>query len=130
MKAKPSKFLESHRVRDGVLASDAGYGNNGAFDVPFDKVTMCVVASSEAGWDHVSVRTEERNATICGHCSVHVKTPIWDEMDYIRKLFFRGDEWVIQYHAPTDKHVNNHPHVLHLWRSQDEDMPVPPWWMV
>ncbi len=121
MQAKPSKFLESHRVRDGQRGSDASYGNNGAFEIPLGNESLGVVASDGEGWDHVSVQ-------VVG--PLGSRTPSWDDMDYVRKLFFRGDEWVVQYHPPTDKHLNDHPLVLHMWRSQRETVPVPPSWMV
>ncbi len=75
---------------------------------------MC---SDKGGWDHVSVHIETRSGIRC---------PWWDEIDYIRKLFFKGDEWVMQLHTPVDKHINKHPSTLHLWRPQDQVIPVPP----
>lgn len=121
MQSKPSKFLESHRVLDGVLASDKSCGNNGAFELAYNDVLLVIIASSDGVWDHISVHSVGEHGS---------QTPTWDEMDYVRKLFFRNDEWVIQYHAPTDKHINDHQHVLHMWRPQIEKLPVPPRWMV
>ena len=121
MQSKPSKFLESHRVSEGSLASNRSYGMNGAFELTYNNLLLAIIVSAEAGWDHVSVHAVGRSGS---------QTPTWDEMDYVRKLFFRGDEWVIQYHAPSDKHIEDHPHVLHMWRPQNEMLPVPPAWMV
>lgn len=121
MRSKPSQFLESHRVDSGPLSSDSSYGNNGAFELTYNDVLLVIIASSDGVWDHVSVHTVGRDGS---------QTPTWDEMDYVRKLFFRGDEWVIQYHAPVNKHIENHPDVLHMWRPQRETIPVPPAWMV
>ena len=121
MQSKPSKFVESHRVLDGPLASDKNYGNNGAFEVPYNHVLLMIVVGSGGGWEHVSVHAVGGGGS---------QTPSWEEMDYVRKLFFRADEWAIQYHAPTAKHIEHHPHVLHMWRPQNETIPVPPTWMV
>ena len=123
MKTKPTKFLERHRVRNGELASDESDGMNGAFVIklhrwhPQGYATAMVVCSDRRGWDHVSVHIETPLEQRC---------PTWEEIDYIRKLFFRGDEWVMQLHAPADKNINEHPYTLHLWRPQNESIPVPP----
>ncbi len=120
MRSKPSKFLERHRERDGELASDESDGMNGAFLVPLPHVRAggaIVLCSDKGGWDHVSVHIETPLRQRC---------PTWEEIDYIRKLFFRGDEWVMQLHAPADKNINVHPYTLHLWRPQNESIPVPP----
>ena len=69
------------------------------------------------GWDHVSVSAKNR-------------TPTWAELEYVRKLFFKPHETVMQLHVPESDHVNCHPFCLHLWRPQNEKIPRPPEWMV
>lgn len=64
--------------------------------------TAASVEGSE-GWDHVSVSTASR-------------CPVWDEMEHIKRLFFKDDETAMQLHVPPTRHVNCHPHCLHLWR--------------
>lgn len=76
-----------------------------------------IIASWGMGWDHVSVSREDR-------------CPRWDEMEYVRTLFFDENEWVMQLSAPRNKHINIHTKCLHLWRPQNELIPVPPNWMV
>jgi hypothetical protein len=118
MKDMPNKHLECHRDRVGPRKSDETYGNNGLFLLPSGEgVMLSVVASDGLGWDHVSVSLPDR-------------CPTWEEMEYVRKLFFRGDEWVMQLHAPTEKNINFHPHCLHLWRPQQAAIPIPPSTMV
>jgi hypothetical protein len=117
MKSKPPRLAEEHRITYGPLASSDGFGNNGAFELPFQGVHLLVVVSDQDGWDHVSVSLEHR-------------CPTWDEMDFVRRLFFRGDEWVMQLHAPPAENINNHPYCLHMWRSQSESIPTPPRYMV
>jgi len=72
-----------------------------------------VVASAGEGWDHVSVSLDDR-------------TPTWDEMEFIRKRFFKPDEVVIQLHLPESQHINYHPHCLHMWRSWKQTYDLPP----
>lgn len=91
-----------------------GNENVGAFRVPYRNVKMFVIAS-RIEWDHVSVSLEKVN-----------RCPTWDEMCFIKDLFFDVDEYAVQYHPTKDRYVNNHPYCLHLWRCQDKEMPMPP----
>lgn len=80
---------------------------------PIDKAMMSIVASSDGGWDHVSVSRKNR-------------CPNWQEMEHVAKLFFRDDETAMQLHVPADQHVNQHPYCLHWWRPMDQEIPRPP----
>lgn len=84
---------------------------------PIDGRGMKVIASSDCGWDHVSVSRPNR-------------CPNWPEMAHVKSLFFEEDECVMQLHVPTADHVNDHPYCLHLWRPHDAEIPRPPSWMV
>jgi hypothetical protein len=64
------------------------------------------------GWEHVSV-------------SKKTYTPTWDEMCYVKSLFWDEEDTVIQYHPAKSQYVNNHPYCLHLWRPTKERVPVP-----
>lgn len=74
-----------------------------------------VVASNGDGWDHLSVST-------AGRC------PTWDEMDAIKRMFFRPAEVAMQLHLPPADHINCHPYTLHLWRPHGTKraIPLPP----
>jgi hypothetical protein len=84
-----------------------------------DNVNMTFVASWGCGWDHVSVAPLKSN-----------KMPTWDQMCKVKEIFFREDEAVIQIHPPKDQYVNNKSNCLHLWRSNDKKMLLPPSFMV
>lgn len=105
------KYPEKYRVA-GTPDDDGG-----AFKVPYGKLTLFVIASHGAGWDHVSV-------------SLLTRTPTWDEMCFIKDLFFESEDCVIQYHPPKSQYKNVHPFCLHLWRPQNEAIPMPPEFMV
>lgn len=77
------------------------------------KPVLAVIASWGGGWDHVSISTP-------------VRCPTWDEMVMLKDLFFHPTELVIQYHPPKSHYVDVHPYCLHLWRPQEEMIPVPP----
>jgi hypothetical protein len=87
----------------------------GAFLVPspLDQRPLVVIASANDAWDHVSVSREKR-------------VPNWHEMSFIHRLFFKNDEVAMQLHVPSPDHINVHPNCLHLWRSHNEKIPLPP----
>lgn len=100
----------------------------GAFIVPMQrtgrlwspKTELRVIASGNEGgegWDHVSVSLPDR-------------CPTWEEMEFIKRLFFRDDEVAMQLHVPPKDHISVHDYCLHLWRPQNEKIPLPPSIMV
>lgn len=78
---------------------------------------IMVIASAGEGWEHVSVSTP-------------VRCPTWDEMEHVKRLFFREDETVMQLHVPTTDHISVHHFCLHLWRPIGMEIPRPPSFMV
>ena len=78
------------------------------------KIYGTVIWSVGGGWDHVSVNPRES------------KTPTWEIMCEIKNIFFHEDETVVEYHPAKRDYVNNLEHCLHLWRPQEEKLPVPP----
>jgi len=101
------KVPEKFRVQDGPLASDSSEGNNGCFMVKSLKIkgTLACIVSEGMGWEHVSVSKPNR-------------CPTWEEMCFIKDLFWDEDDFVVQMHPPKSDYVNNHPYCLHLWRKQ------------
>lgn len=115
------RMHEAYRlVIPGRYAGDHGCG---AFLFPskIDGQPLRVIASSDCGWDHVSISRTNR-------------CPNWPEMEYIRRMFFKDAEAVMQYHAPVADYVDGsklgHPYCLHLWRPHASPLPAPPKWMV
>ncbi len=77
MKAKPNKRLEKCRIRTGVLRSDKSLGNNGAFQIPFNKsFTLMVVVSDTSGWDMLCPWSI--NTTIAITALIHAANPVVD----------------------------------------------------
>lgn len=113
MKDKPDYRLR--RVRYGPLASSDAFGMNGAFHVEGPRGKLQIIASDQGGWEHVSITIN--NAHRC---------PTWEEMCFIKALFWNDDETVIQYHPSKSEYVNNHPFVLHLWKPIGVELPIPP----
>lgn len=119
MRPAPNERVEQGRVRKGRGASDASYGMNGWFSFRCDvtRAPLSVIASNGGGWEHVSVSTR-------GRC------PVWEEMCWVKDLFWSEEECVVQYHPPASVYVTFHPHVLHLWRPVMGVIPTPPTWMI
>lgn len=76
------------------------------------------VWSFGGGWEHVSIRLMNGNM------------PTWDDMCFVKDLFWEENQCVVQYHPPKDEYVNNISNCLHLWRPMMEKMPMPPSFMV
>ena len=120
MRKSPTKKIERFRVREGVLGSDIG-DRYGAFVIPGPGGGQMSVIVSDGGdwdlegpsWEHVSVSTRSR-------------TPTWEQMDYVRNIFWGPDETVIQFHVPHSDHVNVHDNCLHLWKPIGVEIPRPP----
>ena len=115
-------LLNKYRVTSGPVISYYGHAGDdtcGAFSIPspIDGGAVMVIASSDGGWDHVSVSRRNR-------------CPNWPEMAYIKKLFFRDDETAMELHVPASDHISDHDNCLHLWRPQEVEIPRPPSWMV
>ncbi len=113
--------LEAGRIRDGMMGSDPSWGAYGQFFVqgPCGE-RLCIVASGadvddtkSEGWEHVSVSTKRR-------------PPNWQEMCFVKNLFWDAEECVVQFHPPRSEYVNNHPNCLHLWKNTKVDFPLPP----
>jgi len=77
---------------------------------------LYVIVSDGGGWDHVSVSLPETAN----------ETPTWTEMCYIKDLFFDPEEVVVQYHPPHSRYINIDGGCLHLWRPQQQAIPMPP----
>lgn len=95
------------RIEEMRLKGPRG-SNNGAFLGKHGSTMLRIIASDGGGWDHVSV-------------SLPTRCPTWEEMCWVKRLFFSPDEVVMQLHPATSNYVNNHPHCLHLWRPQSAE---------
>lgn len=74
-----------------------------------------VIATNNAGWEHVSVVPYAKRIT-----------PDWYAMCKVKEIFFDDEEAVIQVHPKKSEYVNNLENCLHLWRCKYKDMVLPP----
>jgi hypothetical protein len=104
-------------------ASEPGDNFGGFREVPGpcgEKLLMVVSDGKLDGWEHVSVSIDRPG---------RVRLPNWEEMCFVKNMFWEEEDCVVQYHPALSKNVNNY-RVLHLWRSLRHDFPQPPGWMV
>lgn len=111
------KVPEQYREKLGPLASDSSAGNNGSFKIPLKgKQFLSCIASDGLDWDHVSV---------CFYNGKERDIPLWDHMCKVKDLFWEEEDVVIQLHPKKSNYVNINPYVLHLWKPQNIELPMP-----
>lgn len=116
---KNLNYLNEYRK---PLMGMIGDESNGNFIIPSEngRFNYHVIASVDGDWDHVSVSL----LTIDGENPLN-RCPKWNEMCFIKDLFFEDEEEVIQFHPKKSEYVNIHPYVLHMWKSHN-DLNMPP----
>ena len=118
---KDLRALQAFAVNHPFLGQPKPDGTAGAYRVPAGRsgeFLMVIASTSNSdGWDHVSVSLPHR-------------CPTWEEMEAVKRLFFKEDEVAMQLHVPPKDHISVHPYCLHLWRPTALSIPRPPAWMV
>jgi hypothetical protein len=106
VKIELPRNVERGRELTGRYASLPDSGPNGRFFIKTqDGETLLVLASNGMGWEHVSISLPYRK-----------RCPTWEEMCWIKDLFWDPEEVVVQYHPAKSQYVNLHPFALHLWK--------------
>lgn len=101
-----------------------GRGRNGIFEIFHKNTRLRVISSDGHGWEHVSVSVRPSRKG-----GKRKKLPTWDDMCFVKSLFWDEEEAVIQYHPAKSEYVNI-AEVLHLWKPVSAEIPTPPTWMV
>lgn len=110
------KFPEIYRSAHPLKFEHKAGDNFGWFMIPYGGKLIAVQADAQTEWEHVS-------ASMGNRC------PNWEEMCFIKSLFWDDEECVVQYHPPKSDYVNMAKTCLHLWKYKGE-MPRPPKIMV
>lgn len=126
---KYNRIIERYRIRRGEFASSAQDRCNGVFVIPGTKgrAALQVIVSDgtapvEKDWEHASVSLVSKKEPR--------RCPTWEEMCFVKDLFWGDDECVVQYHVPAEDHQNLHEYVLHLWKRSDCEFIRPPGYLV
>ena len=106
------RFVKAERYRVQNLGEWSTQKGDrfGAFEIPTPNGLLWVImsdATDEIPWEHVSVSLEDR-------------CPTWEEMCWIKQLFWNEEETVLQFHPKKSQYV------LHLWRLRGADHKLPP----
>ena len=109
--ASPNQY----RVLRGNYATTSIDGNNGMFKIPMKTQTLLIIVSDGtlSGWEHVSVSLKNR-------------LPNWEEMSYVKSLFWDDEETAMQLHSPLSHYINHAKNCLLLWSPTNEILPLPP----
>lgn len=108
----------------GIYSSDESYGNNGMFLIPYRGKLLQCLASDGKGWEHVSVSLKLKKKKSKAYKQIQ-RCPSWEEMCFVKSLFWGKEDAVVQFHPPESLYVNTHPFCLHLWKPNFANMPVP-----
>ena len=73
----------------------------------------CVKFTKALGWEHLSVSFDDM-------------LPDWNYMQEMKEMFWKDDEECFQLHPKKENYINNHNYCLHIWRSLEQPIPVPP----
>lgn len=111
-----SDKVERGRINPPMYRSTKPGDHNGVFNICSPTgMHFHVIISDGGGWEHVSLSTR-----------LGKRLPTWEEMCFIKDLFWDAEETVIQIHPAQSEYVNNHPNCLHLWKPTSAKLPVPP----
>ncbi len=120
MRATIHDIAEKGRILVGLYATGRG-DRCGAFKLKAPGGAYLTILASPGedwmlggpAWEHVSVSLPDR-------------CPTWDEMCWVKGLFWGEDELVLQFHPPASVYVSHHQYCLHLWKPVGVEIPLPP----
>jgi hypothetical protein len=90
------QILEAQGIRIGII------------ELPTKVKASICVGRNEAGWEHVSIDLYKH------------RLPTWEEMCYVKNIFWDEEEEVVQIHPRKSEYVNM-AEALHLWRPVNGD---------
>lgn len=118
----PVEFMSERR------APDSG---DGTYQIPHQKIEKYyyfIIFTSGMGWEHMSVTL--RQVISRGKHKGVDRCPTWEDMCFLKDMFWGPDECCVQYHPPMQDNISNHNYCLHIWRPSDGVLPAPPSVMV
>lgn len=127
------KVPEHYRLFDRRYpqSSTKSDGRNGVFMIPHYKISgygFQVIASDgsapgdEQEWEHISVSLYSKKREV-------KRCPTWEEMCYVKDLFWDMEDRAVQYHPPESEYVHSagdNEWILHIWRPVGVEIPHPP----
>lgn len=121
MRKKPTSQLEAARKVHPTFGPSPRGAMWGYFTIRHKGADLRIIASNGdreiTAWEHVSVSLADR-------------CPTWEEMCFVKDLFWLPTETVVQFHPPRSKHINFMETCLHLWRHPEQEVVLPPSWTI
>jgi hypothetical protein len=107
------------RVPEQYRILGEGQGNNGMFTfaspIKPNELIRCIASDGgKPPWEHVSVTVNKK------------RCPVWEEMCYVKSIFWEEEDAVVQFHPPKSEYIDNHKYCLHLWRPVGFQFQRPP----
>lgn len=106
------KHLDGYRKEHFQKGSSPLGASYGYFRVRHNKSVLQILSSGKrheldggGSWEHVSVSIYPRVDRL----------PTWEEMCFVKDLFWGPEETVVQFHPPESQYVSMG-QVLHLWK--------------
>ena len=106
------KHLDKYRKVHPSMGKSPNGALFGYFRVRVGDSTLAVISSGErhertgvGSWEHVSVSVYP----------LAKRTPTWEEMAEVKKLFWKPEETVVEFHPADSDYVNVYD-CLHLWK--------------
>lgn len=116
------KFPEQYRHNNLLIPYVANDQKRGWFKIPHFEIEnyfFNALVLNNDHWQHVA-------ATVFESGKRPQRCPTWEEMCFIKSLFWDDEEAVIQFHPPKSEYISNHPFALHLWKPIKAGIPLPP----
>lgn len=125
MRQEPNILADKFRATHPMYGDTEFGASYGYFEIPTAHMhgnvlaseTMKIISSGigqhRGEWEHVSVSFPNR-------------CPTWDEMCFVKNLFWEPEETVVQFHPAESKYVNVHEYCLHLWSRKGLVYELPP----
>lgn len=139
------KVPEKYRIEDfpGMVHKPSRKGDlNGYFLIPpslarrLPIALRCMASANPEEWEHMRLGGVVPPGPAWEHVSVSLQPPMmtrcptWEEMCYVKDLFWDREDAVFQIHPPASEYVNDARFCLHLWRPIGIELPRPPTWCV
>lgn len=106
---KRGTMRDSKEIRNHIWSiRNLGYAYAGYIKLPGSKTCTVVWSENEMGWEHVSVAPKHKYVM-----------PTWDDMCFLKDVFFTDDEEAYQIHPKKSDYVNIKDNCLHLWRPRE-----------
>lgn len=126
MRSTHTEQIEKARITQGDYGTQPYSGLTGAFVFVRKGCQLRVISNDSDAWKEFGlpgIPWEHVSVTIGGRVK---RCPTWEEMEYIKRIFWAEDETVIQLHVPVADHISLHDYCLHLWKPVGVAIPLPP----